>query len=233
MTNNKKGVQENATANRELTIEERALVEKYFSPGSKSERIKLTQDAQGRFIFTPSHPNTCIGFARLMEEVGCNDLDLLMGLLNQLLNSTLRDGKFDEETLNFNLSVVRGIKPKDVIEIMLAAQIVAIHDAVMRYTRQLALTKTMLEQENTERVLNKFVRTFTNLVEALKRHRASAAEQKVTLVSVAQGAQAIVGNVTHAPAGNGSETQTAAPEALNDNRALPKAVRTKTDRFRP
>jgi hypothetical protein len=53
---------------------------------------------------------------------------------------------------------------------------------------------------------NKLTRTFAMQMGALKRYR-SGAEQKVTLqyVSVAEGGQAIVGNVTQAPRENGQE----------------------------
>jgi hypothetical protein len=53
------------------------------------------------------------------------------------------------------------------------------------------------QQDSAERAFNKLTRTFAMQMEALKRYR-SGAEQKVTLqhVSVAEGGQAIVGNVT-------------------------------------
>jgi len=61
-------------------------------------------------------------------------------------------------------------------------------------------------------------------MEALKRYR-TGAEQKVTLqhVSVAEGGQAIIGNVTHAPRKNGQE-QTAQEKAAREKAAREKAA---------
>jgi len=59
-------------------------------------------------------------------------------------------------------------------------------------------------------------------MEALKRYR-TGAEQKVTLqhVSVAEGGQALVGNVTQAPRENGQEKAAAPPPALPDTNVVP------------
>jgi hypothetical protein len=56
-------------------------------------------------------------------------------------------------------------------------------------------------------------------MEALKRYR-TGGEQKVTVqhVSVSEGGQAIVGNVTHSPREPASDKVTAAPPALADAR---------------
>jgi hypothetical protein len=73
----------------------------------------------------------------------------------------------------------------------------------------------ILQQDSAERAFNKLARTFAAQVEALKRYR-SGGEQKMTVqhVHVAEGGQAIVGNV-NAPEGVGgrkkSEVQ---PHAL-------------------
>src|SRR6516225_11786252 len=79
--------------------------------------------------------------------------------------------------------------------------------------------KTIPQQDSAERAFNKLTRTFAMQMEALKRYRAGA-EQKVTLqhVSVAEGGQAIIGNVTHAPRKNGQE-QTAQEKAAREKAA--------------
>jgi hypothetical protein len=66
--------------------------------------------------------------------------------------------------------------------------------------QDLPLTENLLQQDSAERVINKFARTFIAQVEALKRYR-SGGEQKVTVqhLSVSEGGQAIVGNVTRNP----------------------------------
>jgi hypothetical protein len=62
--------------------------------------------------------------------------------------------------------------------------------------------KRRAQQDSAERALNKLTRTYAMHLEAFKRHR-TGGEQKVTVqhVSVNEGGQAIVGNVTQgAPA---------------------------------
>ena len=89
----------------------------------------------------------------------------------------------DERELNFMLSVVKGAKPKDQIEAMLAAQMAAVHTATMTFARRLANVENIAQQDSAERAFNKLTRTFAMQMEALKRYR-SGAEQKVTLQHV-------------------------------------------------
>ena len=106
-----------------------------------------------------------------------------------------------QDGINFMLSVVKGIEPKDEIEAMLAAQMAAVHMASMTFARRLAHVENLPQQDSAERAFNKLARTFTTQMEALKRYR-TGGQQKVTVehVTVQAGGQAIVGNVSH-PAG--------------------------------
>jgi hypothetical protein len=96
------------------------------------------------------------------------------------------------------LSLVKGVKPTDQVEAMLAAQMAAVHMATMTFARRLAHVQTIPQQDSAERAFNKLARTFAAQVEALKRYR-TGGEQKVTVehVTVNEGGQAIVGNVRH------------------------------------
>jgi hypothetical protein len=107
-------------------------------------------------------------------------------------------GQANESTLNFMAAVVTGIQPRDQQEAMLAAQMAAVHTAAMKQAALLATATELRQLDSFERALNKLARTFLSQLDALKRYRSSGA-QKVTVqkVSVEQGGQAIVGNVTH------------------------------------
>jgi hypothetical protein len=120
------------------------------------------------------------------------------------------------------LSVIKGIEPRDQLETMLAAQMAAVHVASMSFARQFAHVETLSQQDSAERAFNKLTRTFAMQMEALKRYR-TGAEQKVTLqhVSVADGGQAIVGNVTQVPREKGQEQTAAPPRALTDTNVVP------------
>jgi hypothetical protein len=90
-----------------------------------------------------------------------------------------------------------GICPRDECEGMIAAQLIACHNAAMECYRRAMLTEQTFEgrQENLNQA-NKLSRTHATLLEALNRHRGKG-QQKVTVehVHVHEGGQAIVGNV--------------------------------------
>jgi hypothetical protein len=131
----------------------------------------------------------------------------------------LRGQNTDESDLNFLLSVIKGINPKDQLETMLAAQMAAIHMATMTFARRLSHVGNIPQQDSAERALNKLARTFTTQMEALKRYR-TGGEQKVTVqhVSVGEGVQAIVGNATQATRDAKPEPSAPVTPALTDVR---------------
>jgi hypothetical protein len=193
-----------AKAKYQPTKKETAALSKYreHSKGL-APRLKVDK-SPGRINI--DHPDPVVGSVVLMEALGTADPDFFDGLLHQLSINSFRAESIDQRTLNFMLAVIKGIKPRDQLEAMLAAQMAAVHDAIMAYTRQLANANNILHQDSAERALNKLARTFTTQMEALQRYR-NGGEQTVTVqqVSVSDGGQAIVGNVSqsHREAGQG------------------------------
>lgn len=143
----------------------------------------------------PDHPDRAVGFALLVEAIGSADCDFAFGFIYQLVEAG--GDELDEQKLNFILSVVKGIKPRDQIEAMLAAQMAAVHSATMKFARKLAEAEFLEPLDSAERTFNKLMRTFVIQMEALKRYR-HGGEQTVTVqqVNFTEGGQAIVGNVT-------------------------------------
>ena len=214
----------------ELTAAERAALGKYLArhKAKLSVRLKVTKNGSDPQIEF-DHPDKLVGKALVMEVLASADGDFVNGLVSQLANASGRGRDIDERGLNFMLSVIKGIEPSDQLEAMLAAQMAAVHVATMTLAGQLAHVEEIPQQDSAERALNKLARTFAMQMEALKRYR-SGAEQKVTLqhVSVAEGGQAIVGNVTQVPRDDGQaehsddehrQEKTAAPQpsALTNN----------------
>jgi hypothetical protein len=149
------------------------------------------------------HPDPAFGHLALLKAVGSTDSEFLYGLTDQLIAAGSRGANADEAGINFMLAIVKGIEPRDQIEALLAAQMAAVHNATMTFARRLAHVENIPQQDAAERAFNKLARTFAAQVEALKRYR-SGGEQKMTVqhVHVAEGGQAIVGNV-NAPAEGG------------------------------
>jgi hypothetical protein len=207
-------------ANYRLTEQERAALAKNVArraAETPAPRVKVSNDSRLPKL-VPDHPDRVVGYALLMEALGSADIDFVQGLLGQLVNASSRDGQIDQAGLNFMLSVIKGIKPNDPVEAMLGAQMAAMQPAIMTFVRRLAHAETPSERESAERALNKLTRSFTALVEALKRYR-TGGEQRLTVqhVSVSEGGQAIVGNVTQARSGRPLAQPAAARPVLTNS----------------
>ena len=110
-----------------------------------------------------------------------------------------------DQQVSATVAALIGIGPKDELESMMAAQMVATHNAAMECYRRAMLGDQTFEgrQENLAQA-NKCSRTYATLLEALNRHRGKG-QQKVTVehVNVHAGGQAMVGNIDLPPQGGG------------------------------
>lgn len=142
------------------------------------------------------HPDIGYGAVMMADAMGTTSWTFASKIQNQLINALSIGREIDQDAVNFGLAVIAGIKPRDELETMLAAQMAAIHCATMTFARRLNHVETIPQQDSAERALNKLARTFTTQLEALKRYR-TGGEQKVTVhhVTVNEGGQAIVGTV--------------------------------------
>jgi hypothetical protein len=99
-------------------------------------RFKVEASAT-KVTISADHAEPAICHMLLADALGAGDYELACGLLTQLTDVS-RSGKVaTEQELNFMLSVVRGINPKDEMEALLAAQMAAIHNATMVAARRL------------------------------------------------------------------------------------------------
>ena len=125
-----------------------------------------------------------------------------------------------------------GIGPKDELEGMLGAQLLASHNAAMECYRRAMIDEQTFEgrRENLSQA-NKLSRTYTTLLEALNRHRGKG-NQKVTVehVTVNSGGQAIVGAVAH-PGGGAPPKSEDQPHALGyaPGTAMPRPIEAKRE----
>jgi hypothetical protein len=119
---------------------------------------------------------------------------------NQALKSLWVNNSSAEERdkqISATVAALIGIAPKDELEGMMAAQLVAAHNAAMECYRRAMIGEQTFEgrRENLAQA-NKLSRTYAALLEALNRHRGKG-QQKVTVehVHVHAGGQAVVGVV--------------------------------------
>ena len=159
--------------------------------------------------------------------VVANDPDALKGGLKQiggsrsddwnniLAHQTVRtlwlkhsDKEAREQQYDAIIDGLMGIGPRDELEGMIAAQMLAAHNAAMECYRRAMIGEQTLEarRENLSQA-NKLSRTYALLLDALNRHRGKG-QQKVTVehVHVNAGGQAIVGAV-HSPKVNSKKLE--------------------------
>jgi hypothetical protein len=177
-------------AGKDWTARELSAIERHFAQRDDRPRLKL----QNKKVQVGN--DDAVDTVLLMDAVGTVDQDFFNGLVNQLVavSTDTEAGKISEGRLNFMLSVIKGVKPRDQVEAMLAAQMAAVHLASMSLAQQLVNVQSIDHQDSAERAFNKLTRTFATQMEALKRYRAGS-EQSVTVqnVSVQSGGQAVVG----------------------------------------
>jgi hypothetical protein len=127
---------------------------------------------------------------------------------NRIANDTIvtlwlknSDPETRQKQISGAIAGLVGINPRDELEGMMAAQLIASHSAVMEcYRRAMIGDQTFQGRSENLNQANKLSRTFTTLLDALNKHRGKG-QQKVTVehVHVHSGGQAIVGAV--APGG--------------------------------
>jgi hypothetical protein len=145
-----------------------------------------------------------------LKNIGGSKSDNLNNVLaNQAVDALWlknADPEERERMLTATVAALIGIGPKDELEGMLAAQLVASHNAAMECYRRAMIGEQTFEgrRENLAQA-NKLSRTYAALLEALNRHRGKG-QQKVTVehVHVHAGGQAVVGNVNSTPQGGGA-----------------------------
>jgi hypothetical protein len=164
-----------------MTAQERTAIDKFRArnAANPAPRLKVLNGKQAVSI-SLDHPDNLTGQMLLMDALGTADFDFFSGLLDQLASAGSKGGQIDERRLNFMLSVVKGVQPRDQLEVMLAAQMAAVHMATMTFARRLAHVEDILQQDSAERAFNKLTRAFATQMEALKRYR-TGGEQKVTV----------------------------------------------------
>jgi ATP-dependent Clp protease adapter protein ClpS len=141
-------------------------------------------------------------------------------LLNQAANTLWikhSDKKTRETQYKATMSALVGIAPKDEIEGMIAAQLIAAHNAAMEcYRRAMHSEQTFEGRRENLNQANKLSRSYAVLLEALNRHRGKG-QQKVTVehVHVHSGGQAVVG-VVETPIARSSKSEEHSAKQIAD-----------------
>jgi hypothetical protein len=148
-------------------------------------------------------------------------------LIAQLANSLfLEHSDSDQQVRQIDAAIaaVVGMKPRDELEGMLIAQLIASHSAAMEcYRRAMRGEQTFEGRRENLNQANKLSRTYAALTDALERHRGKG-QQRITVehVNVHAGGQAIVGAVAPgAGRRQKSEGQTGATRGITHEPSIP------------
>jgi hypothetical protein len=184
-----------------------------------------------------------------LQRIGGSQSDNWNNILANQAVSTLwlaKDAETQSRQYAATVAALVGIGPKDEVEGMIAAQLIAAHNATMEcYRRAMVNEQTFESRRENLSQANKLSRTYAVLLDALNRHRGKG-QQKVTVehVHVHSGGQAIVGAVessrgsatTRRESGKPYDARqiTHAPQpALRSKNAEPELVSSACDAERP
>lgn len=122
------------------------------------------------------------------------------GLMTSAINALGRNG---ENYRDMMAAMQVELDPRDAIEAMLIAQMTATHVAMTSLSQKMMDTSSGFQvREALERSMTRLSRTFLAQMESLKKYRANAQQVvRVERVTVNEGGQAIVGDVSHGGGG--------------------------------
>jgi hypothetical protein len=133
---------------------------------------------------------------QLSRVIGIDDVPFCTGLLEQIFWMFVGDdGKFARKQFRFVIACLYSDKPRNRDEAMGRVHKLASHLLSMKFAERLWYAKTLQEIDNAERTYNKLARTWLAQCQALDPDRSGGAS-KVTVVTVSDRSQAIVGDVT-------------------------------------
>lgn len=139
-----------------------------------------------------------------MTFAGTQNMSFAKHLLDQVCQSYWQDKKSKKELKQMahaNYASLQAIHPKNEMEAMLAAQMIAIHNAAMECFRRAMHSQQPMENRDINlKHATKLTKAYGSLLETLNKHRGKG-HQKMTVehVHVHNGGQAIVGQVSQSP----------------------------------
>jgi hypothetical protein len=214
--------QHSEKAVRKVTAAEGEAMRKYLARLEEKPSVRFTVASDGsHWRVRLDHPDERMGECLLADALGSTNRDFVSGIATQLIFASEPGAQVDLGKLNFKLAVIKQSEPKDQFETMLVAQMAEVHEAAMKLAQQLAYVR-IPQFDSIERAFTKLTRTFVMQMDAFKRYRSGVGE-KVTLqhVSVAEGGQAIVGNVTQLTREQRQKDVAPQPPTSSDTNVVP------------
>jgi len=150
-----------------------------------------------------------MGTLMLAQKLGNANIDFAN--VDEIIELSSFGREVSEDELNYVLSAIVGMRPQNPMQTLLAIQMVTNHKLLLENARQAASSTTLLERESALQAHHKLNRNSATLAEVFQRLQ-SGGQQAVQNVSISDGSQAIVGNVTQVR----NELPPVAPPAVPD-----------------
>jgi hypothetical protein len=164
---------------------------------------------------------------RLVKASKVEDPDFLSHFINQVVAVGELGESSDDHEATFSVSAIEDILSNEsnggAAKAMLAAQYAEVHRAIMTVSRRFARTIDLGAQDMLGRLLSSLARTSVAQYEALNR-RQDTGGVNVGHVSVNEGGQAIVGNLTHNQQEPATEEIAPPRPLLSDARVAPMPI---------
>ena len=134
------------------------------------------------------------------ESTGTHSYDVADRILSQVVNAQVWPKPTDDDDCVIDaIAFIREMAPRNVMEAMLAAQMIATNEAALMFVR-----RSTAEGQNFEAVdanvlrATRLMRLFIQQTDAMQKLKGKAGQQTLTVeqVNVHQGGQAIVGSVS-------------------------------------
>lgn len=178
--------------------QERAVLQAIFhrrESSPPSVRFKVETGDNGTQLAI-DHADQAVGSLLLCNALGTANLALASGLVKQLADVARTGQAVTSSELAFVMALISDMRPRDATEALLLTQMAAVHNATVVAARKLNHVSTIQQQDSASNMLNKLARTFAAQVETLKKYRSTGEQSiKVQHVTVADGGQAVIGNV--------------------------------------
>ena len=213
MATNKKKKTKASTDEKKKTVEKNSYTNKQlerikaYTERNKNTPIKfkLEKGKPGNLVINLAEEDILLWHVQSMQAFGTSDFQLQTFFLNQVIQ-TFRDSVSSkgldnsklEEFANNAMMILHDISPKDVIERMLAIQMIGVHNLAMETIKRAMITDQTFEgkQANVNQAA-KMLRTYIAQMETLKKYRTGGHQKMIVEhVHVYKGGKAIVGNIS-------------------------------------
>jgi hypothetical protein len=175
-----------------LAPSERRAIEMYCVRKSPAPRL-TAENSDGKLNISNDHPDEAIGMIMLAQQLGTADLDFVGGVIEELL---LSGRGMSANELNFLWSTIVGMRPQNPVQTLLAIELAVNHKLLLENARRASNAESLEERESAMQTHHKLSRNSVALAQGLDGLQSGGGQPVVQNVSIREGSQAILGNVT-------------------------------------